>query len=40
MVEFSLATCCLRTTLDNSTERLLRLHRRFTEKSKLSPIQA
>lgn len=30
----------LRTTLDNPTERLLRLRRRFTEKSELSPIQA
>ncbi|KKY63300.1 chromosome segregation protein SMC [Morganella morganii] len=30
----------LRTTLDNSTERLLRLRRRFTEKPELSPIQA
>ncbi|HGS5265863.1 TPA: AAA family ATPase [Vibrio parahaemolyticus] len=30
----------LRTTLDNSTERLLRLRRRFTEKTELSPIQA
>lgn len=30
----------LRTTLDNSTERLLRLRRRFTEKLELSPIQA
>lgn len=30
----------LRTTLDNSTERLLRLRRRFTEKSELSPIQS
>ncbi|MEN4880439.1 AAA family ATPase [Pantoea agglomerans] len=29
----------LRTTLDNSTERLLRLRRRFTEKIALSPIQ-
>ena len=30
----------LRTTLDNSTERLLRLRRRFTEKLELSSIQA
>jgi predicted ATPase len=30
----------LRTSLDNSTERLLRLRRRFTEKLELSPIQA
>lgn len=30
----------LRTTLDNSTERLLRLRRSFTEKSELTPIQA
>ncbi|MGJ7118939.1 AAA family ATPase [Morganella morganii] len=30
----------LRTTLDNSTERLLRLRRRFTEKTELSPIQS
>jgi ABC-type multidrug transport system ATPase subunit len=30
----------LRTTLDNSTERLLRLRRRFTEKSELTVIQA
>ena len=30
----------LRTTLDKSTERLLQLRRRFTEKLKLSPIQA
>ncbi|ECD4439581.1 chromosome segregation protein SMC [Salmonella enterica] len=30
----------LRTTLDNSTERLLRLRRRFTEKTELSPTQA
>ncbi|AYH07328.1 MULTISPECIES: AAA family ATPase [Pectobacterium] len=30
----------LRTTLDNSTERLLRLRRNFTEKSELSFIQA
>lgn len=30
----------LRTTLDNSTERLLRLRRRFTENPSLSPIQA
>ncbi|NRE97391.1 AAA family ATPase [Klebsiella variicola] len=29
----------LRTTLDNSTERLLRLRRRFTEKLELSPSQ-
>lgn len=29
----------LRTTLDSSTERLLRLRRRFTEKPELSPIQ-
>ncbi|WP_077529608.1 ATP-binding protein [Vreelandella utahensis] len=30
----------LHTTLDNSTERLLRLRRRFTEKLELTPIQA
>lgn len=30
----------LLTTLDNSTERLLRLRRRFTEKTELSPIQS
>lgn len=30
----------LQTTLDNSTERLLRLRRRFTEKDKLTTIQA
>ncbi|MUK37242.1 AAA family ATPase [Aliivibrio fischeri] len=30
----------LRTTLDNSTERLLRLRRHFTEKTELSPTQA
>lgn len=30
----------LRTTLDNSTERLLRLRRRFTENPSLTPIQA
>lgn len=30
----------LRTTMDNSTERLFRLRRRFTEKLELSPIQA
>lgn len=30
----------LRTTLDNSTERLLRLRRSFTEKPELTPIQA
>nr|WP_290701171.1 ATP-binding protein [Halomonas sp. UBA3074] len=30
----------LRTTLDNSTERLLRLRRRYTEKPELSVIQA
>lgn len=30
----------LRTTLDNSTERLLRLRRRYTEKAELTPIQA
>lgn len=30
----------LRTTLDNSTERLLRLRRRFTEKLELSSVQA